>query len=126
MQILKSRWFDKFARSERISNRTLCEVAARIQAGGTDADYGGGLIKQRIARPGQGKSGGYRAIVVFRSGHRLFFVWGFAKNVKANLDPVELRDFKDLAHTLLSFTDLEIADLLRKGVYSDVGCHGQN
>lgn len=38
MQILKSRWFDKFARSEGISNRTLCEAAARIQAGGIDAD----------------------------------------------------------------------------------------
>ena len=40
----------------------------------------GGVIKQRLAREGQGKSGGFRSIVLFRRGEKAFFVYGFAKS----------------------------------------------
>jgi hypothetical protein len=45
-----------------------------------DADLGGGVIKQRIARKGGGKSGGFRALILLRAGERAFFVHGFAKS----------------------------------------------
>jgi hypothetical protein len=38
----------------------------------------GGVIKQRVARPGQGRSGGYRVLVAYRAGHRAVFLYGFA------------------------------------------------
>ena len=56
-------------------------------------DLGGGVIKQRLARQGQGKSGGFRSIVLFRSGTTAFFVYGFAKNDRDNIDRQELKAF---------------------------------
>jgi hypothetical protein len=55
-----------------------------------DADLGGGLIKQRVARPGAGKSGGYRTVIAYRRGERAVFLYGFAKSVRANIDDDEL------------------------------------
>ena len=50
MIILKNSWFTKFAKKERISDAKLCEAVKNAEAGLIDADYGGGVIKQRIAR----------------------------------------------------------------------------
>jgi hypothetical protein len=66
VRIFKSRWFQRFARKEAIADSALVEAAARAEKGQIDADLGGGVIKQRIARPGQGKSKGYRPL--FSSG----------------------------------------------------------
>lgn len=60
LRILKTKWFVRFVRRERISDSSLCEAVRRAQRGLVDADLGGGVIKQRVARPGQGRSGGYR------------------------------------------------------------------
>ena len=80
MRIFKSRWFQRFARKEGIADAVLREAVARAERGQIDADLGGGVIKQRIARPGQGKSKGYRTIVIFRRGAKAFFVYGFSKS----------------------------------------------
>jgi hypothetical protein len=45
-----------------------------------DADLGGGVIEQRIARPGKGKSGGFRAMILYKRATKAVFVYGFAKN----------------------------------------------
>ncbi len=73
MYILKNKAFSKFARKEGISDATLREIVKDANDGKIDADYGGGVIKQRIARPNQGASGGYRSIILFRQGKRAFF-----------------------------------------------------
>ena len=67
MRIFKSKWFARFARKERITDVQLCEAIRNAEQGVIDADYGGSVIKQRIARPNEGKSGGYRSIVLFLS-----------------------------------------------------------
>ena len=67
-----------------------------------DADLGGGVFKQRIARDGGGKSGGFRTIILFKVGGHSFFVHGFAKNEKANISPKELKALKALAATFLA------------------------
>ena len=77
MRVFKNKWFTKFAQKEDISDATLCEAIKDAEAGRIDADYGGGVIKQRIARPNEGKSGGYRAIILYRQGDKAFFVYGF-------------------------------------------------
>ena len=105
MRIFKNKWFVRFARKERITDAKLAEAVRNAEKGLIDADYGGGVIKQRIARPGQGKSGGYRSIIIFRKGNMAFFVYGFAKNERDNIDESDERDFKDLAKVLLALSD---------------------
>lgn len=52
MRIFKNRWMAKFAKKHKISDSELIEAAERADKGLTDADLGGGVIKQRIARQG--------------------------------------------------------------------------
>ena len=73
------------------------DAIARAEKGLVDADLGGGVLKQRIARPGRGKSGGYRTIIFFRQGDRAVFAYGFAKSDRANLDAEEEKQFKEAA-----------------------------
>ena len=126
MRVFKSKWFAKFARKERISDDRLCEAATAADRGQIDADYGGGVIKQRIARPNQGKSGGYRSIILFRRGERAFFVYGFAKNDRANIDVSDERDFKELARILLEAPDQDLQRLIRQNDFLEVRCHDQD
>ena len=76
--------FVRFASRERIADEELCEAVRRAERGLIDADLGGGVIKQRLARAGQGKSGGFRSILLFRRGSKAFFVYGFARGCGFN------------------------------------------
>ncbi len=102
MQLYKTKRFAKFVRQERITDASLREAILRANLGIIDADLGGGLIKQRVARQGQGRSGGYRMIVAYRAGDRAFFLFGFAKNKTENIDPDELIYLRLLAEDLLA------------------------
>lgn len=118
--VFKSKWFQRFARKERIADATLLEAVARAEKGQVDADLGGGVIKQRVARPGQGKSGGYRTIMLFRRGERAFFVYGFAKSARDNIDESDERGFKELASVLLSASDEALTGLVSRGKFVEV------
>ncbi|MDL2290493.1 type II toxin-antitoxin system RelE/ParE family toxin [Desulfovibrio sp. OttesenSCG-928-F20] len=113
MRIFKNKWFVRFTRKEGISDEALYEAVRRIEAGNFDADLGAGVFKQRIARQGKGQSGGYRAIICFKSGERTFFVYGFAKSDKENITPDEAREFKKLAKILFTLTDQQVESLLK-------------
>ena len=126
MRIFKSKWFIRFAKNERITDAKLRESIENAEKGLIDADYGDGVIKQRIARPGEGKSGGYRSIILFRKGERSFFVYGFAKSERNNIDKSDERDFKELAAILLNASDEQLADLVESGKYQEVQDDGQN
>jgi len=125
LKIYKSKWFARFAKKERLSDARLCEAIENAEKGLIDADYGEGVIKQRIARQGTGKSGGYRSIILFRKGERSFFVYGFAKNDQDNIDKSDERDFKDLAAVLLNASDAQVAELVESGKFQEVQCNGQ-
>ena len=126
MRVFKSKRFTKFARKERISDASLCKAVKDAEEGLIDADYGGGVIKQRIARPNEGKSGGYRSIILFRRGGRSFFVYGFAKNEQANIDQSDERDFKELAGTLLDAPEEDLNKLIKRGEFVEVTCNEQD
>jgi len=126
VRIFKNKRFAGFARKERITDAKLCKAAKDAERGLIDADYGGGVIKQRIARPNEGKSGGYRSIILFRRGHRSFFVYGFAKNERANIDESDERDFKELAGILLAASDEDLKKLLEGGEFAEVKCHEED
>jgi hypothetical protein len=115
VRIFKSRWFQRYARKEGIADADLHEAVARAEKGQIDADLGGEVIKQRIARPGRGRSKGYRTIILFRRGAKAFFVYGFSKSKRANLNDDEKAQFKEAAKRVLALTEKQLAELLKRG-----------
>jgi hypothetical protein len=85
----------------------------RLETGQADADLGGGVYKVRTSRPGEGKSGGFRVIVFFKSGDRVFYVYGFAKSAQGNINEKQLKDFKAAAKKTLSYTDNQLDELVK-------------
>jgi hypothetical protein len=120
VRIFKSKPFMRFARRAQLSDVDLAKAIGDAERGIIDADLDGGVIKQRIARTGGGKSGGYRTIILFRRGDRAYFVHGFAKNDKDNISEAELADFKILAHILLAFTDAELSHAVKSGLMAEI------
>ena len=108
MRIFAVKGFLRFQRKEGIGDAALRKVALDLEAGLIGADLGRGLVKQRVARSGQGKRGGYRTIIAYRAQYRAIFVFGFAKSSKANLDPVELEGLARRGAVWLAASDLEI------------------
>ena len=115
MRIFKTKWFNKFASKNNIDDSFLIEAIERARNGLIDADLGGGVIKQRIARKGQGKSGGYRSIIIINFGDVAFFVFGFPKNERDNLRQDEEWEYREMAQSLLSMTDKDLSKLLDRG-----------
>lgn len=120
MKIFKNAWFGRFARREKISADALWDAIERAENGQIDADLGGGVIKQRIARPGEGKSKGYRSIVLFRKGELSFFVYGFSKSELGNIREDEEEQFKKMARHVLSLTDAQLSELVANGQFEEV------
>lgn len=120
MRIFKSKWFARLARQEAIEDTALCAAIANAEKGLIDADLGGGAIKQRIARPNEGKSGGFRSIVLFRSGDKAFFVYGFPKSSRGNIRKDELKGFKALADVMLGCDGSALAKALKSGALVEV------
>ncbi|MDQ4061887.1 MAG: type II toxin-antitoxin system RelE/ParE family toxin [Pseudomonadota bacterium] len=124
MRIFKNAWFQRFARKERIADAVLCDAADRAERGQVDADLGSGVLKQRVARPGSGKSGGYRTILFFRAGDRAVFVYGFAKSDRDNIDEDEEAAFKRAAKEVLALSEAQLNALVRRGRFVEVDCDG--
>jgi hypothetical protein len=120
VRIFKNAWFERFARKQKIPDAALLEAVRRADSDQIDADLGGGVLKQRIARPGQGKSGGYRTIILYRKGQRAFFVYGFAKSERDNIDDDEREQFKRAAKHVLGLSEQHLAALIRKGQFLEV------
>lgn len=125
-RIYKNRWFAKFASREGIGDATLVAAIDQANRGLIDADLGGGLIKQRVAREGGGKSGGYRTLVFFRHEERAIFAFGFAKSDKANLSTAELRTYKQAARIVLALTQAQIDTEVREGRLFEVNDDAQD
>lgn len=104
MPVYKTRWFDRWARKQGLTTAALCAAVREMEAGLYEADLGGGLLKKRIARQGQGKSGGYRTMIATNKKDHWFFVFGFPKNLRSNIDKDEEEALKKLASHLLSLT----------------------
>jgi hypothetical protein len=101
--------FARLARRSRLADDQLREAVNRAEAGTLDADLGGGLVKQRVAQPGKGRSGGFRTVIAYRRGKRAIFLHLFAKARQANLGPAELETYQNLAkaYDRLSDDDLD-------------------
>jgi hypothetical protein len=119
MRVLVSETFDRWARREGLRDTALLRAATETAAGNFDADLGGFLFKKRIARRGEGKSGGYRTIIGFRRGmsERIVFLFGFAKNERDNIETKDLQGLSGLARSLLAADDDVLGRLVDAGRY---------
>ena len=120
MRIFKTKVFGRFARKADLDDGSLRKAVAEVERGLVDADLGGHVIKKRIARPGEGKSGGFRTIILFRAGDRAFYAYGFSKSARDNIDDDELAAFKNLAAIMLAYSDLEISKAIKTGALVEV------
>ena len=111
MRIYKTKLFDKWASKEGLMDRALKDAIEEMEIGLIDADLGGHVYKKRAAIKGHGKSGGLRTILAFHVANKAFFIFGFAKNQRGNVDTKELKALKRMAKELLSYsvTELKIA-----------------
>jgi hypothetical protein len=124
VRIFKTKWLTRFSRRERISDANLSEAIDRAERGLVDADLGSGLIKQRVARAGQGRSGGYRMLVAYRSHDRAIFLYGFAKSEQDNIEPDQLLTLKEIAAGWLKANDRDIQKALNEEALTEVK-HGE-
>ena len=116
----KNKPFARFQKKAKIADSDLWSAAQSAEKGVIDADLGSGVIKQRIARSGEGKSGGSRSIVLFRQGSRAVYVYGFEKKGRANIKPDELEAFRELAAIVLGYTEAEMKKRVEDGALVQV------
>jgi hypothetical protein len=124
VHIYKSKWFTRFARQNKISDKELSKTIEQINKGLIDAQLGKGVYKQRLARPGEGKSAGYRTIIIFQKERHAFFVYGFSKSHVDNIDVKEEEAFREMAKYILALSDKELATLIEKGEFMEVTGNG--
>jgi hypothetical protein len=120
VRIYKFKTFARFARRERIADVTLCEAIAKAEYGLVDADLGGGLVKLRVARPGEGKRGGYRMLIAFRPKLRAVFLFGFAKSELDNVDDDQLATLREVASMWLAASTQKIERATKEGTLIEV------
>ena len=95
-------------RKTELTDGALCAAVAEMAHGLIDADLGGGVVKKRVGLAGRGKRSGARTLVATNRGDRWFFVYGFAKNDRANIADDELEVLQGIAEQLLVLTDLQL------------------
>jgi hypothetical protein len=107
-------------RKEGITDDALHDAVARAERGLIDADLGSGVIKQRVPRPGQGRSGGFRTLIAFKATERSVFLFGFAKNDLDNIDADELKILRKASSEMLGWSETQVATMLASGAWMEI------
>jgi hypothetical protein len=116
----RTKAFSRWMRKSGLDDTALVEAVAEMVHGLVDADLGGHLLKKRVALTGRGKRGGARVIVATRMGDRWFFVYGFQKNERSNIDSDELKALQELAQDLLGLTATQLSRAILAGEILEV------
>jgi len=120
VRLFKTKWFMRYARQEKLEDHSLCDAIERAERGLVDVDLGGGIIKQRVARKGQGRSGGYRLLIAYRSGKRAVFLYGFAKSERDNIEADELETLKEIGAAWLDAKRERLEYAIKEGILREV------
>jgi hypothetical protein len=112
--------FARLARKEGVDEAGLREVVERAETGLIDANLGRFLIKQRIARKNEGRSGGFRTTLFYREHRRAVFLHLFAKRDKGNLTSAELAAYRDFAKALAELTNQQVAKLVEQQKWIEI------
>src|SRR3990170_38177 len=124
MRIFKTKWFHRWAAREGLTEAVLRVAAVELEQGLGDA-LGGYVYKKRIALPGRGRRGGARTLIAHRGGHAVFFMYGFPKNERANIDSDELKALRLLARALLGYSEQGLARAVEAGELIEVSDNGE-
>jgi hypothetical protein len=116
LRVFASKPFMRFARRFGISDAELWQAVNEDY----DADLGGGVFKFRLARQGEGTSGGARAIVAMKVGQRIVLMFGFEKKDQANIKTDELRAFRKAARVYLGYSEEEMTAIVREKSLSEI------
>ena len=108
MKRLSTKWFKKWSKKVKLSNKSLLEAIENLESGLSSIDLGHNLFKVRVRRENTGKSSGFRTIILYKTGDIAIFLFGFAKNERDNINLSELKDFKEIGNILLALTEKEI------------------
>lgn len=120
LKAYRTRTFTRWMRKEGLTDKQLQSALQEMLGGLIDADLGGHLFKKRVALPGQGKRGGARTIVASKVKTQWFFLFGFAKNERSNLDQAEIKALQELASELLSLNEVGVTKLIEQGKLMEV------
>ena len=120
MRVFKNKAFSKWASKEGLSDETLLAAVDEMERGLIDTDLGGHVMKKRVALAGRGKSGGVRTLLAYKAGNKAFFVYGFAKNARANISAEELKALKHLAKELLDYSNKALTEAIKHGALIEV------
>ena len=124
-RVFRTRTFSRWMRKADLTDFALCKAVSEMSQGLIDADLGGHVVKKRVALPGQGKRGGARTIIATKMADRWFFLYGFGKNERANIDKDELKVFQEVAKEYLGFNDCQLMTALSAGEIVEV-CDGND
>jgi len=111
----------RFARRFGIGDEALWDTVS----GPYDADLGGGVFKYRLARVGEGSSGGARALIAMKVGKRAVLMFGFEKKNMANIKPDELKAYRKAAEIYLGYTESEITTIVKQKALFEIAPPGK-
>lgn len=120
MRVFKTKVFNKWSKKEGLNDKILLEAINEVEKGLIDGDLGGNIYKKRISKLGQGKRGSTRTIIAFRIREKAFFIYGFSKSDKENINNKELEALKKYASLILNFTEFELKEALVRGELMEV------
>lgn len=124
MRIFKNKAFNKWASKEGLNDEVLRNAVVEMKKGLVDADLGGHVFKKRVAIAGRGKSSGARTLLAYKVGDKAFFIYGFAKNVRANIKDDELKGLKAYANVLFGYNDKALKNTMDAGLLIEVESDG--
>jgi hypothetical protein len=122
LRIYTTQVFARWQKYTEVTDVALRLAVEEMQRGLIDARLGGGVVKKRVARPEGGKRSGYRTLVATNVGDTWFFMYGFAKNERDNIENRELRAFKLLAKQYLAMSAEHIQRAIRAGQLKEIPC----
>ena len=119
-RVFKTRHFQRWARKKGLTDAVLRRAVEEMASGLIDADLGGGVVKKRTGLTGRGKRGGVRTLVATNRDDRWFFMFGFEKNERDNIDDEELEALKDHAADWLACTAAQLDEAVADGALLEI------
>ncbi len=115
LAVYRTKTFSRWIRGSGLTDQALAQTVDEMVAGLIDADLGGHVVKKRVALPGHGKRSGARTIVATNFESCWFFLFGFEKNERSNIDRNELTALQEIATKFLSMSSVELEKLILVG-----------
>lgn len=120
MRIFKHRSFNQWAKSEGVSDKLLKKAIDEMGKGLYEGNIGSGLYKKRVALPGRGKSGSHRTLIAFKKEEVAFFIYGFAKNNRDDINEKEEKIYRQLAKDFLNMDESTIKKMIENNKLFEV------